>query len=119
MGLGPPVCIKCVEVYSLEWPSGKWYCAVCGNQEIKNYYFTVDESVRNALELKYKLMDHVVKQAIKDLVCSAVFFRTYYVQNHNKLSLFANKYLNQMQNAISVLGNNVLYVNHTEESKGS
>jgi hypothetical protein len=64
-------------------------------------------------------MDHVVKQAIEDLVCSAVFFRTYYKLHNDKLSLFANKYLNQMKNAISVLDNNVLYVNHTEEPKGS
>jgi hypothetical protein len=48
-------------------------------------------------------MDHLVKQAIEDLICSAVFFRTYYTLNNDKLSLFANRYLNQMQGAISVL----------------
>jgi hypothetical protein len=53
MCLGPPVCIKCVEVYSLEWPSGKWYCAVCGNQETKDYYFTVHKDIRFKLSLKY------------------------------------------------------------------
>lgn len=57
MGLGPPVCERCIVRAYLDANAGIWYCKYCGNKNTKwnawDCDFSEDELTGNELFLKF------------------------------------------------------------------